>query len=304
VIATGFDVGIYVGPGVTSVTVTGAHVTRANDEGILVQDTSGIVIEESLIEGNGVKPHLGHPDKGVRSADLTENKGIVLAATVDCIVRNNVVRDNLADGGISVLDDGTNHPFAPETVTTDPIASTGNLITGNIVRDNVGGCGIVVAAKNPGAGVYSANVSGNDVVVINPVLAGLPRVGGIIVAGGAFGPVTMDGNIIENNTVTGGLIPGISIHAFGPGTITATRLIGNTLSNNGAGEISGNTTGIEIFALFVAPPDGPGLIGHISGTAIEDNTINNDHYGVFHLFDTSITISGLTTSNVAIAVYP
>ncbi len=37
--ATGFDVGVYVGPGITGVIITNAKIFGANDHGIFVQDT-------------------------------------------------------------------------------------------------------------------------------------------------------------------------------------------------------------------------------------------------------------------------
>lgn len=47
--ATGYDVGIYIGPGVHDVIVTGAAVSGAGWIGILVQDASDIVIKGSTI---------------------------------------------------------------------------------------------------------------------------------------------------------------------------------------------------------------------------------------------------------------
>jgi hypothetical protein len=276
-----FDVGIYIGPGVHDVVVTGATISGFNDEGILVQDAWNIVIKNSTVSGNGVDPVPG----------LTENKGIVLAGTTGSLVKNNTVENNLADGGISVLDDGPNRPFAkvdyiPEAL---PVPSTENVIMGNTVRDNAFGCGIVVAAKNEGAGVFNNVVSKNIVDITDPFLGGLPRVGGIVVAGGAFGAVQVMDTVILNNAITGGLIPGISLHAFGPATISDTKLVGNELSGNGAGAEPGladNTTGIEIFA---------GFGGTISGTQVLSDSVSDDYYGVWHVGDTGTHISNLTT---------
>ena len=39
----------------------------------------------------------------------------------------------------------------------------------------------------------------------------------------------MTNTIVLHNVVTGGLIPGIALHAFGPGHITGTKLVGNLL---------------------------------------------------------------------------
>lgn len=55
VVATGCGVGIYVPPGATGVTINGATVSGADDHGILAEDTSGLTVEHSTIEGNGLK---------------------------------------------------------------------------------------------------------------------------------------------------------------------------------------------------------------------------------------------------------
>jgi len=284
--ATGCDLGIYIGPGVTSVRVTGAVVENANDEGILVQDTSNIVILGATVEGNAVNIATG----------LSEVKGIVLAGTTNVLVQGNVVKDNL-HGGISVLDDGHNSPFAPKSIDAAPVPGSGNVIKANFIADNQGDCGIVVSAKNPGGGVSNNVVSENTVIVFNAAAGDFfPGVGGIVVAGGAFGPVNVTNNVIRNNTVTGGFLPGISLHAFGPGVITGTQLIGNDLSNNGVGELSKKTTGIEIFAV----PH----VGTISGTRVQFDIVNNDYYGVWHVGDSAINIAKLSTSGVAVPVFP
>lgn len=290
--ASGFDVGIYIGPGVRNVKVIGATVTGANDEGILVQDAANIVIKNSTISGNGVDPDLDS-----NGGPLTENKGIVLAGTINSLVKNNIVENNMADGGIALVDDGPNHPFAPGDVATAPIASTGNVITGNLVKDNLNACGIVVSAKNPGGGVSHNLISKNTVIGFNPAAGDtVLGVGSIVVAGGALGPVKLTDNIILNNVVSGGFIPGISLHAFGPGVISGTKLIGNELSDNGAGEISGDTTGIEIYAV----PE----VGVITGTQVLSSTISNDVFGVWHVGDTGTHIAHMQTDNVATPISP
>ena len=302
--ATGYDIGIYIGPGIRNVTVKGATVSGAHDEGILVQDTSDIVIKDSTISNNGLTGSHADPSSG----NLTEDKAIVLAGTTDCRVENNVVTGN-GHGGISVLDDGTNHPFALNTVANTPIPGTENVITGNSIVDNQGDCGIVVAAKNPGVGASHHGDSGkkagdgvndntisNNRVISDPV-EGPPYVGGIVVAGGVgqTSEVHVTNNKILNNVVVGGVIPGISIHVFGPGVITGTQLIGNVLSNNGAGEISGDTTGIEIFAV-------PG--GVIKGTQVQSDTVISDYYGVWHNGDSGTIISGLLPYAVTTPTFP
>jgi hypothetical protein len=273
--ATGYDVGIYIGPGIHDVKVNGATVSGANDEGILVQRAYNVVVEYSHIYGNAVDPYSG----------LTEVKGLVLAGSTNCEVLYNLIEDN-QHGGVSVLDDGSSVVFAPTPIDSTPAAGNGNVLIGNDVKDNVGDCAIVLSAKNPGGGVSHNLVFGNT-------LTG--GVNGLVVAGGAFGPVVLQGNNIQANEITGGFIPGISIHAFGPGVITDTLLINNRLSNNGAGEQSKDTTGIEIFAV----PN----VGTISGTRIVSDQISGDHFGVWHVGDTGTSVARLTGGS-AIPIFP
>lgn len=285
--ATGYDLGIYIGPGVHDVKVVGATVSGANDEGILVQDASNIVVKDSTIQGNALSMYTGG----------TEVKGLVLAGTRNVLVRGNKVEGN-EHGGISLVDDGPNSTFAPVAIDSAPVASEGNVITGNLVKDNTGDCGIVISAKNPGGGVSGNLISSNTVVGFDPAAGDtVPGVGGIVVAGGAFGPVTVTDNVVLKNVVMGGFLPGISLHAFGPGVISGTQLTGNVLSNNGAGEVSGHTTGIEIFAV----PN----VGTITGTQVLKDSVSDDYYGVFHAGGASAPhVANLTTNSVTVPVFP
>lgn len=274
--ADGYDVGIYVGPGVHDVAIRDATVSGANDQGILVQDASYVLIKDSTVEGNAVNPAAG----------LNEVKGIVLAGSSHVSVLNNDIVDNEA-GGIAVLDDGHNSPFAPTAINTSPVHASDNLISRNNVQDNVESCAVVVAAKNIGGGVA------DTVVTWNTVSGG---VGSIIIAGGGAGPVTVANTIVAHNTVTGGFLPGIAIHAFGPGTITGTQLIDNVLSGNGTGEISHQSTGIEIFAV----PN----VGTIAGTQILHDTVEDAFFGVFHVGDTNTHVVRLATDGVTVEIAP
>ncbi len=283
--ATGYDLGIYIGPGVHNVAVVGATVSGANDEGILVQDASDVVIRDSTVTGNAIDPASG----------LSEIKGIALVGTAHAVVRDNTVESN-DHGGIGIYDDGPNSPFAPTAIDGHPVAGIGNVIAGNVVKDNLNDCGIVLAAKNPGGGVVDNVIARNTVTGFDPAVHDfVPGVGGIIVAGGAFGPVRVTDNVVSDNVVTGGFIPGISLHAFGPGVISGTQVTRNVLSDNGAGEVSLHTTGIEIFA---APH-----VGTIVGTQVLNERVMGDYFGVFHLGDTGTHIVRLTT-NATVPVFP
>ena len=88
--AKGCDVGIYVAPTTSGVTIKGVTVTGANDHGIFVQDASHITIETSKVEGNGLAPTAG----------IGDNKALMLVGTSTSTITGNTVSGNVADGGI------------------------------------------------------------------------------------------------------------------------------------------------------------------------------------------------------------
>jgi Right handed beta helix region len=275
--ATGFDLGVYIGPGVHGVTVRGARITGADAQGILVQDTTGVRIENSTVEGNA--RHF--------APQLSEVQAITLAGTRHVVVTGNTVDGN-GDGGIGVYDDGPNSPatFAPVAIDATPVPSIGNLISGNDIRDNLNGCGIVVSAKNPGGGVTDNVVASNTVTGFDPAAGDQTpgALGGIVVAGGSFGAVQVARTVVVHNRITGGLIPGISLHAEAPGAVTGTVLLANDMERNGGSP----TSGVEIATAG----------GTISGTQVVGDRVADDDVGVFHVGDTGTRIVGLRTSNV------
>ena len=282
-----YDIGIYVGK--DEVTITGANVSGANNEGILVQDASNVVIMNSTIKNNATD--LG-PVKGGTSGKplLSEDKGIVLAGSSACQVEYNVVEGN-NHGGISVLDDGrTTYTFAQirfedlkqKDLKHNSIKSIGNLIMGNLIKDNLGDCGIVVSGKNAasdGGGVANNTISNNVIIGFDPAAGDtVPGVGAIVLGTGSVADSTVTNTYILNNTVDGGFIPGITLHCFGNGVISGTEIVGNALSNNGAGETtppnvlpndSPAKAGIEIDTNF-GPATG------ITGTEVLKDTVSGD----------------------------
>lgn len=279
--ATGYDVGVYVGPGVTGVVIKNAYITGANDHGIYIRDTSNVVVKNSYITGNGVNPYGG-------PGFLTEDKAIELAGTHDVIIKHNIVSDNLADGGISIIDDGPVNPAQPNPGSS--YASYNNVVMGNLVKDNVGGCGIVVASKNTGEGVSNNLIIGNTVFGNSP--GNLPPyIGGIVIAG-----IHTVNNVVFGNTVQGGWLPGIVIHSFKPGDVVDGTIIqNNILISNSPDEVGdGHSAGISIFASPVST---------ISNTHIAHNTVINDYYGVWHSGDTNTNIIHLK-GNAVVPIAP
>ena len=278
--ATGYDLGIYIGPRVHGVTVSGATVTGANDEGILVQDTYGVVIKNSTVAGNAVSNDF----------NLSERKAIVLAGTTGVVVTGNSIHGN-GDGGIGVYDDGPNSPSAPTAIDPKrPVPAIGNVVAGNRIADNFNGCGIVVSAKDAGSLVEATLVSHN----INT--ASVPgALGGIIVAAGSVGAGTVSDTLIFGNTVTGGYIAGVGMHTSPGGSVIRTHIIGNVFARNGGQETAPGTPGTAVELL-----NG----GRMDKTHVVRNWVADDAFGVFHVGDTGTHIRHLHTSNVTTPVGP
>lgn len=77
--ATGCNLGIYIGPGITGVTVNGATVSNATDHAILAEDTNDITIENNTItnDGSDPNPKVAGDDAiffaGVSNSSITDN---------------------------------------------------------------------------------------------------------------------------------------------------------------------------------------------------------------------------------------
>lgn len=318
--AAGCDVGIYIGPGSTHVTIKNVKITGANDHGIFVQDASHITIKNSIVTGNGIAGH-GCPTPLSPPPCIRENKAIQLVGTSDSVVTNNVVSHNVADGGIGIADDGPTSvggdPGALTNSATSPHQSKNIRVTENMVVDNANGCGIIVAGYDANVGVRNIEVRDNTIVGIPPATpAQLPPFGGpfggpgsfdgqIIVAGD--GPFTTVSNVrVVGNDLDGSLLPGIVIHAnvFGD-KISNTVVKDNTLSDNGwyppffgpPGDTntpsSPDTTGISVVAEVGIFPSSLGPAPAISHTTIDSNTVHGDKIGVWLCGTDHTTISDL-----------
>lgn len=290
--ASGYDVGIYIGPGTTGVKIIGVTVVNANDHGIFVQDASNIMIKDSTVKYTGFNPTPG----------IAENKAIELVGTSNSFIIGNIVEYNMADGGIGIADDGPFlNPGAPVASAAAPIPATHNLVKGNFVLDNAFGCGIVVASYNADAGVAYNTVLRNT--VLGGFIGGVPYVGGIVVAADTPNTSATHNQVI-NNVINGSLIPGIVVHSNAPGdVVTGTIIIGNSISNNGVETETGNEppfpTGImvvaETFPGQISPPT-------VTNTFVLSNTISDNYYGIWLCSTMNTKIHNLNTQNVAVAV--
>lgn len=295
--AKGCDVGIYVSPGLSHVTIKNDYVTGANQHAILVQDDSHVLIEKNVVTGNGVASIVcppGTPTPGC----IPENKPIQLVGTSYSLVTNNLVSYNGADGGIGIADDGIQNPGAPLGVAGTSMKATHDAVTWNKIIDNTLGCGIVIAAYNPYVGVFDILAARNIIVGSSPsqVMSGAPAyIGQIVVATDT--PDTAISNIwLLHNTLDGSFLPGIVFHAnvFGD-KISNTVIAGNVLQDNGyypgppnpssnTPTSAQGTTGISIVAENPPPPNQtPATITH---TFIVHNTITGDQIGVWLCYTT------------------
>ncbi|MCL4423599.1 MAG: right-handed parallel beta-helix repeat-containing protein, partial [Actinobacteria bacterium] len=268
--AAGCDVGIYVPPGSSGVTISDSTVEHANDHGIFVQDSSDITIENDTVTDNGLAP----------DTSINENKAIQLVGTSGSTISGNTVTGNYADGGIGIADDGPNvDPGAPDPSAKAPVPSDGNTVSGNTVSDNYSGCGIVLAAYNPGAGIGNSTVSDNKVIG-SPGKFGPhgPVIGSVVVA--ADDPATSVSNItVTGNTIVGGFIP-LVVHSNAPkDTVSNVSITDNTITANDWGAVDGPPVpaAIIVAATQIPPPVTP----TITSTTITGNTISHDFYGVW-----------------------
>jgi Right handed beta helix region len=301
--ATGCDVGIYVSPGLSYVTITSVTVWGASQHGIFVQDDSHITITHDLVTANGVGSLVCPPAPPSPPGCIPANKPLELVGTSDSTVSHNVVSNNTADGGIAITDDGPQNPGAPLGVAGGTHKALNDIVSYNTITDNTLGCGIVVAAYNPGVGVNNVTVKGNTIVGQAPgtpiVAATGPYFGQIVVA--TDGPMTTVSNVkVIGNTLSGAYLPGIIIHAnvFGD-KILYTKIVGNTLAQTGYFPGPPNatsntptsyqgTTGIAIVAENTVSTSPHAVISH---TFVSSNTVLGDTNGVWLCFTTHTTIT-------------
>jgi hypothetical protein len=304
--AAGCDLGIYVGPGVTGVTIKNDVVTGANDHGIFVQDSSMDTITANTVVGDGVLTGT-HSCNVIAFPCIAEDKAIQLSGTSNTWVTGNYVEGNSADGGIGVSDDG---------MAGDPGAilpgfnhtAHGDHVVGNTIVNNDLGCGIVVAGYDPGLGVHNVWLLDNTILGLSQVATGGYTgfdVGQIVIA--TDGPATMVLNTwVTGNVIDGSQLPGLVVHANVPGdVISGTHLIDNVIGNNSGYPVafaSPNTplvsTGISIVAEAYGQPMAP----IIENTWVISDTVAYDTVGLWLCQSTGTTVHHLVTQDVTTAM--
>ncbi|HZQ85867.1 MAG TPA: right-handed parallel beta-helix repeat-containing protein [Acidimicrobiales bacterium] len=290
--ATGCDLGVYIGPGANGVTINGATISGANDHAILADNVANLTISGNTIKGNGIKPN----------PNVTENKAIQLDGVTNSTVSGNTLSGNIADGGVGIADYGALDPGAPKSVATGPVATSNVTVSNNTLSGDRGGCEMVIAGYNAGGGATNVTASGNHISDVSQVgqfgPAG-PEIGQIVLAGDAPG-VPMKGNTITGNTIIGGGLPGVIVHANAPGdTIDATMISNNTFSLDNWLDTAGppQPTAIGLRAEAPVPPP---ATPSITNTTITGNTISNEYYGIW----SEGNVTGTTQSGNTISVMP
>lgn len=281
-ITTSCDIGIFVGPGTSHVTIARVTVTGAHYQGILAENASHIVVENSTITGNGfhtINPHApALPGSGLHSY-VGQSFAISLFGVTSSTVRGNTVSNN-GRGGIGIMDNGANNPGTiAQNRSAKLVGSAGVSVTGNTLTENYNGCAIVAATQNFGGHLSNIVITGNTITGTGMNKTKGPDTGGIVVA--ADLPNSgVTGALVSGNTIAKSFEAGVIVNAEAPNSQTANvMIVGNTLSANNWGKLEApSTTGVVVFA-------GAGGANNVA-TNVVGNTITDQFYGIWASGDT------------------
>jgi len=247
--AAGQPVGIAVlGASASGTVVEGFTVTGANNEGILVQDSSNVVVDNNFVSNNAFNVIAG----------LGEVKGIQLTGTSESTVAGNTVVGN-GYGGIGVTDDGAtdaswNATAAPTSgiPAGTPNPGNANLISGNLVENNhPNHCAIVISSYNPNEGTSNNIISGNTVV---------DNQNGVIIAADTPNTIAINNTVIYNNILNNGE-GGVIVHSNAPGDVVKNNsILYNVISANG---YLPTLEGVIVGGEGNVPVDGTSIIGNV-----------------------------------------
>ncbi|MGP6220654.1 right-handed parallel beta-helix repeat-containing protein [Caldiplasma sukawensis] len=297
--ASGYTVGVYIGPGVTNVTVVGANITDANSEGILVLETNGITITNNYLTNNGLNSSKDGAIIGTIGLYGVSNSTVSF---------NQVVKNNVS--GIVVASES---PVVPDGISGKlrPMNSSGVILNGNIVEEDAGGCGIVVVAWGP------AMMITNTIVMNNYVTGSVfgqhgptgPYVGTIVIAAD-FPFAQANNNTVMGNTVIGGLEDGIIINNQASGAkdlhnsiinnyvkdATFQRLNNPPFDNATDMNLANETNGIAVYSNWIPQNNNPPP--EVNFTVISGNTVVDEAIGIWLANAGTYTVS----NNVFISV--
>jgi len=280
--ATGEWVGIaVVGAAAAGTVIQGFTVTGANDEGIFVQNSAYVMIENNVVSRNVLDPQPG----------LGEAKGIQLTGTSNSTVAGNTVVGNMY-GGVGITDSGPVDPSwnataAPTSGIPAGIAgpANGNLISGNLIVDNQPNhCAIVISAYDHGEGVANNIVSGNTVV---------DNQNGVIVAADYPNTAAINNTVTSNNILNNGE-GGVIVHSNAPGDIvTGNSIIDNVINGNGG--LPDEEAQAALVGVIVG---GEGPVP-AQATTISGNTFANEGVGI-HVVNGENTLVGGNTMEATV----
>ncbi|WP_186526266.1 right-handed parallel beta-helix repeat-containing protein [Leekyejoonella antrihumi] len=290
--ATGCDIGIYVGQGVSHVRIDGVWVTGAGFQGIFAEKTSHISIEHSVVTDGGWKtidptapPLAGN---GLHSY-VGQSFAISLFGVSHSTVRGNLVFNN-GRGGIGVMDNGANDPghlsMAPyQNPSAAPVDASYDSVVGNRTWANYNGCGLVAATQNFGGSLSHLMLADNTIAGQGLSMTKGADVGGLVVAAdppdSSVSNVSVRGNRVTNS-VEGGVV--VNAEAFNSFTKDVT-VEGNRLSgNNWGAQEAPKTAGVVVFENpgWNAQPVPPQAKAPVNiNTVITRNFITSQFYGIW-----------------------
>lgn len=274
--ASGHDNGfILTGAAAAGSVLRGFTVKNAGREGIFALKTSNLTIAGNTVIDNDL---YGPNSPQCPAADPDDcGEAIHLQSVTNSTVSDNIVQHNV--GGILLTDEDGPTAF--------------NLISNNQVLNNRKDCGITLASHYFKLGSPVSPALGG--VYHNSVLNNTSNRNGAAGIGIFAGPpgAAAWGNLVSNNTARNNGLPGVAIHSHSPfQLVTDNRIMDNTLSGNGPDDDAATVypTGISVFSALVP----------IGTTTIMNNTIVDEHYGIFIVNAT--TIVGLSTNTISPSV--
>ncbi len=294
--ASGCDIGIYVPPGASGAVIRDATVTGALDQGILVQDSNSVTIEDSIVTGNLVRPELcPFPPAKPKGPCIVDAKAVELVGSSHSVIEGNTIADNMGEGGIGVFDDGTQSPGTLGSGHLLPAMD--NLVEHNVVVNNPRGCGIVVSTH-----VVGEAVIGNQ--IIDNVSVGNAE--GVVVADNM--PHTeLAGTVIRGNVATDSVAPGIVLNSLAPFDVVSGTLVeDNLLSRNGGlppfehlpGYVP-KPTGVIVVTAELPPGTPKGTVAPLQrGVRLVGNIITSEGWGIWSTPQNHLTVTGTVEQGV------
>jgi parallel beta-helix repeat protein len=296
ILADGLD-----NPGLHDVTIAGFTVENALYEGILLLNTTGVVVRDNHIVNNDKEgpSDTGTACTGQPSYETDESfdcgGGLHLLGAVDSFVSGNAVSGN-TDGIV---------------ITDETRESHNNVIIRNTVSNNPVVCGIVLASHAP-VGSSAPSYATHFGVDYNTISSNVSENNGAQKGGagvGLFsdgnGPGRVANNVVTGNTLTGNSLPGVAVHSHkGPAlgdpadNMSGNMIVSNTISGNGSDTADAATPGTA--GINISSGDGG---SGIAGIVVALNTISDEQVdiGVNTNVEVEIHLNNLLGGDIGVA---